>query len=122
MNRGDIWTVSGGGTYVAKPRPVVIIQDQSFAATESITICPLTSDPTLLPLFRVEVTPSEENGLISASRVMADKITTVAKAKLGRRIGRLSLVDVQRLDRAIMVFLGLTRSSGSGLSPSPPFP
>ncbi|MBM3554159.1 MAG: type II toxin-antitoxin system PemK/MazF family toxin, partial [Alphaproteobacteria bacterium] len=74
MNRGDIWTVSGGGTYVAKPRPVVIVQDQSFAATESITICPLTSDPTLLPLFRVEVTPSEENGLISASRVMADKI------------------------------------------------
>jgi mRNA-degrading endonuclease toxin of MazEF toxin-antitoxin module len=29
MNRGEIWTVSGGGAYINKPRPSVIIQDNS---------------------------------------------------------------------------------------------
>lgn len=38
---------------------------------------------------------------------MADKITTVAKTKLGKRIGRLDDEDLVRLNRAVMVFLGL---------------
>ncbi len=38
---------------------------------------------------------------------MADKITTVPKANLSRRIGRLSDDDLIRLARAAVVFLGL---------------
>ncbi len=38
---------------------------------------------------------------------MADKVTTVARVKLGKRIGRLDDDDVVRLNRAVMVFLGL---------------
>lgn len=38
---------------------------------------------------------------------MADKITTVARVKLGKRIGSLDDEDVVRLNRAVMVFLGL---------------
>jgi mRNA interferase MazF len=38
---------------------------------------------------------------------MADKITTVPRTKLGTRIGRLSDADVLRLNRAVLVFLGL---------------
>ena len=33
MRRGDIWTVAGGKDYAGKPRPVVIVQDDSFDAT-----------------------------------------------------------------------------------------
>ena len=39
--------------------------------------------------------------------LMVDKITTVAKGRLGKRIGRLDDEDIVRLDRAIIVFLGL---------------
>jgi mRNA interferase MazF len=41
---------------------------------------------------------------------MVDKITTVPKSKLGKRIGRLDDQDIVRLNQAILVFLGLTLS------------
>ena len=88
MRRGDIWTVSGGKDYAGKPRPVVIVQDDAFDATDSITICAFTTDPTEAPLFRLPVEPNERNGLRSSSRLMVDKITTVPKSKVGERIGR----------------------------------
>jgi mRNA interferase MazF len=46
MKRGEVWTVSGGKDYAGKPRPAVIVQDDSFDATDSITICAFTTDPT----------------------------------------------------------------------------
>jgi mRNA interferase MazF len=39
--------------YAGKPRPVVVVQDDRFDATESVTICPLTTDPTEIPLLRI---------------------------------------------------------------------
>lgn len=107
MKRGDVWTVAGGGEYTGKPRPAVIVQDERFDATASVTICAFTSDPTDAPLFRLIVEPSAENGLTQASRLMVDKITTISKSKLGTRIGRISDEDIVRLNRAILVFLGL---------------
>jgi mRNA interferase MazF len=110
MRRGEIWTVAGGRDYAGKPRPVVIVQDDSFDATDSITVCAFTTDPTEAPLFRLPVEPNERNGLRSLSRLMVDKITTVPKSKVGERIGRLDEEDVVRLNRAAMVFLGLAVS------------
>ena len=46
MRRGDIWTVAGGKGYADKPRPVVIVQDDSFNATASVTVCGFTTDKT----------------------------------------------------------------------------
>ena len=107
MKRGEIWTAAGGKDYAGKPRPIVILQDDRFDGTSSITICAFTSDPTDAPLFRLVVEPSEVNGLDTVSRLMVDKVTTVPKAKLGRRIGRLADDDIVRLNRALMIFLGL---------------
>ncbi len=106
MNRGEVWTVSGSG-YSGKPRPAVIVQDDRFDATASLTICVFTTDETEAPLFRLPVTPNERNGLRSVSRLMVDKITTVPKEKLAEPIGRLDDEDVVRMNRAILVFLGL---------------
>ena len=106
MRRGEVWTVSGAG-YAGKPRPAVIVQDDRFDATASVTICVFTTDPTEAPLFRLAVAPSERNGLQAASRLMVDKLTTVSKERLGQRLGRLDDADVVRLNRAILVFLGL---------------
>ncbi len=106
MKRGEIWTVSGAG-YAGKPRPAVIVQDDCFDASASITICVFTTDETEAPLFRLAVSPTEQNGLRSASRLMVDKLTTVSKERLGKRLGRLDDADMVRLNRSILVFLGL---------------
>ena len=106
MKRGEVWTVSGAG-YAGKPRPAVIVQDDRFDATASVTVCVFTTDATEAPLFRLPVTPSDRNGLRSVSRLMVDKLTTVSKERLGERIGRLDDKDVVHLNRAILVFLGL---------------
>ena len=107
MRRGEVWTAAGGKDYAGKPRPVVILQDDAFDATGSVTVCAFTTDPTDAPLFRLEVQPTPENGLNDASRLMVDKLTTVPREKLGKRIGSLSNADMLRLNRAIVVFLGL---------------
>ncbi len=111
MKRGEIWTVAGGKDYAGKPRPAVIVQDDRFDATSSITVCAFTTDPTDAPLFRLPVIPSERNGLRTPCSLMVDKITTVPKGKLGSRTGRLDDEDLLRLNRAIVVFLGLAGGS-----------
>ena len=107
MIRGEVWTASGGSDYAGKPRPVVIVRSDRFATADSITVCPFTTDPTDAPLLRLAVAPSGGTGLREPSRIMVDKITTARRAKLGARIGRLSDADMVRLDRAMLVFLGL---------------
>jgi mRNA interferase MazF len=105
--------VAGGGSYAGKPRPAVIVQEDYFDATASITICGLTTNPTEAPLFRLPVEPSEGNGLRSQSRLMVDKLVTVSREKLGERVGKLADQDIVRLNRGIMVFLGLAGSPPS---------
>lgn len=113
MRRGEIWTVAGGKDYVGKPRPVVIVQENSFDATDSITVCAFTTDETEAPLFRLAVKPNDRNGLRATCRLMVDKVTTVPKTKVGARIGRLDDEDILRLNQAMLVFLGLAVSPRS---------
>lgn len=114
MRRGEVWTVSGGKDYAGKPRPAVIVQDDSFDATDSITVCVFTTDPTDAPLFRLVVEPDERNGLRSTCRLMVDKITTVPKVKMGARVGRLDDEDMVRLNQAMTVFLGMAVTPRAG--------
>jgi mRNA interferase MazF len=110
VRRAEIWTVSGGADYAGKPRPAVIVQDDHFD-TDSVTLCPFTSDPTEAPLFRLAIEPGQGNGLDIPSRIMVDKVTTVRRSKLGARIGILDDADVLRLNRALVVFLGIASST-----------
>lgn len=114
MRRGDIWTIAGGKDYAGKPRPAVIVQDDSFDGTDSITICTFTTDETEAPLFRLPVEPNERNGLRSPCRLMVDKITTIPKSRAGARVGRLGDEDILRLNQAVLVFLGLAISPRAG--------
>ncbi len=108
MRRGEIWTAAAGG-YASKPRPVVILQDDAFANTGSITVALFTSDPTDAPLIRIEVEPTVDNGLDAVSRVQVDKVVTVRRASLGKRIGVLEREKMVALERSLVVFLGLAR-------------
>jgi mRNA interferase MazF len=107
VRRGDIVTVAAGGGYAGKPRPAVVVQSDDFAATASVSVCLLTSHPIDVPLLRLPVSPNEVNNLSAPSWIMVDKITTVPRGKVGGRIGHLSADDVTRLNRSLLVFLGL---------------
>jgi mRNA interferase MazF len=87
------------------------VQDDSFEGVDSLVVCPFTSDGTEAPLFRLPVEPNPDNGLRAVGRLMVDKITAVPKSKMGQRIGWLNAADVARLNRSILVFLGLAASS-----------
>ena len=50
MRRGEVWTIAGGKDYAGKPRPAVIVQDDSFDATDSIAICAFTRATACAPL------------------------------------------------------------------------
>ena len=107
MKRGEIWTMAGGSDYAGKPRPVVVVQSDQFDHTASVTVCGFTTNPADALLFRLPVRPTDENGLREESRLMVDKTVTVKRSKLGAHVGRLGDADIARLNRAIIVFLGL---------------
>jgi len=109
VKRGEIWTMAGAPGYASKPRPAVVIQDDGFSETLSIAVYPLTSEPVEAPILRLQVEPTPENGLRNTSRLMVDKVTTVPKSRLGQRIGQLADDDLLRLNRSLLVFLGLAR-------------
>ncbi len=107
VKRGEIWTVAGGGASTGKPRPAAIVQDDRFDANDSVIVCPLTTDATDAPSFRLAIDPTDENGLRVTCRLMVDKLTAVPRSRLGRRLGRLTAEEIAHLERAIVVFLGL---------------
>jgi mRNA interferase MazF len=107
VRRGDIHVAAARGAYSGTPRPVVIVQDDRFDATASVTVCPLTTNPVEAPLVRIAVRPTAVTGIEQPSQIMVDKVTTVPRAHVGDHLGRLADADLIRLDRALVVFLGL---------------
>lgn len=106
MRRGDIH-IAARGASSGKPGPVVIVQDSRFDATASITVCPLTAEPVDAPLTRIPVQPTKVTGIEQPSHVMVDKITTIPRANVRDHLGCLADADLIRLNRALLVFLGL---------------
>lgn len=106
MIRGEIWSVAGG-VYASKTRPAVVLQGDRFDATDSLIVCPLTSTDVVAPLLRVRIPADALSGLDSNSSVMIDKLTTVRRLSVTRRIGRLSAAQLVEVERLVMVFLGL---------------
>lgn len=105
MKRGDIVRVAGG-VYASKPRPAVVVQDDRFDATESVTVCPFTTTVIDAPLLRVPVAVSEENGLDQDCFVMIDQITTIRRANVRNVVGSLEKTTLVELERRLAVFLG----------------
>jgi len=105
VKRGDIVTIALQGDY-GKPRPALVIQSDLFAEHPSVTVLPVTSQRRDAPLFRIDVEPSDGNGLRKISAVMVDKPQTVARTRIGSTIGRLDDDSMLAVTRALAVFLG----------------
>ena len=106
LRRGDIVAIAGAG-YSGKPRPAVVIQSDLFPETPSLTVCLFTGSPTEASEVRVAVAPTATNNLKKASMLMVDKVATIRRTQVGQYIGRLSAEEMGRLNRALLVFLGL---------------
>jgi mRNA interferase MazF len=109
MKRGDVVLVSGKGDY-DKARPAVIVQADYLAEhLDSITVCLFTSDLVDDLSIRVDVSPTDGNGLKLQSQLMVDKMQTYPRKKVFGRIGELEEGVVREMDRALAFFLQLNQ-------------
>lgn len=107
ITRGDVVLCAAPGDY-GKPRPAVVVQADLFNPTHaSVTLCPITSELVAAPLFRLDVSPLPENGLRKPSQIMIDKVTSQPRKRIGAVVGRLSVQQIEELDRAMRLWLGL---------------
>jgi mRNA interferase MazF len=107
MKRADVWWVNfepAVGGEVRKERPAVIVSnDAANKFLNRVQVVPLTSSVD-------RVYPSEALVAVRGKKhkAMADQMTTVSKARLQNRVGRLSKPDMQAVEQAVKVQLGLT--------------
>jgi mRNA interferase MazF len=108
VRRGDIVTVSAAGDY-GKPRPAVIIQSDYLtdANLSSVIVCLISSHAEDAPAFRLNVRASPSNGLRKTSQIMVDKLVTVRRSRIGRRVGRLDDETLVQLNRTLAFVVGL---------------
>jgi mRNA interferase MazF len=106
VKRGDVITVALQGDF-GKPRPALVIQSDLFQDHPSITVLPITSEQVDTPLFRLNLPANTRNGLRKDSQIIVDKSQTVSRARLGPVLGYLSREEMQYVDRALAVFLGV---------------
>lgn len=107
LRRGDLITVAASGDY-GKPRPALVIQSNSFLPHESVVVALVTSDlREFLPLVRITIDPTPENGLRAKSQVTLDKIVTVPARKVGKVIGQLDRASMTKVNQVLFVLLGM---------------
>ena len=105
MQRGDLVTVSLQGDY-GKPRPALVVQSDLLTDLESVVLCPVTSD-LRDAAFRVTVEPDPATGLRALSQIMVDKLSTLPRTKINEPFGRLDEERMKRVDRALLLVVGL---------------
>ena len=106
MKRGDLVLVPVSRVY-GKVRPALVVQSDTDAELESVTLCLLTSDLAAPSASRVRVSPSKQNGLRQPSHIQADKLQTVPRDKVRACVGRLEAVTMRQVDQALALHLDL---------------
>ena len=112
MLRGEIYAARLDpveGSEQAGTRPVVVVSnDLVNELLPIVTVLPVTAHRAGRRLSPGHVAvPRGQAGLRTDSLVLVHQIRTISKARLGRRIGRLTESAVGRVDAALRVHLSL---------------
>ena len=106
MTRGDFVKVALQGDF-GKPRPALVVQANQFDETATVTVLLVTSTIADIPLLRITVAPTLENGLQKLSQIMIDKVMTLKRERLGAAFGHATDEEMLRVGRSLAVFLGI---------------
>ena len=111
VKRGDIFYADLSpvvGSEQGGIRPVIIIQnDIGNKYSPTIIVAAITSQINKAKLpTHVEIS-SEEYGLNKDSVVLLEQIRTIDKKRLKEKIGHMTEKDIQKVDEALLVSMGL---------------
>lgn len=106
MRRGEIWWVNFDpsiGGEIQKQRPAVLVSnDVSNKYLNRAQVVPVTSKVDKLYPSEAYITVAGKQG-----KAMADQLATVSKQRLFKTIGRVSEAEIQEIEKAIRIQLGL---------------
>ncbi len=106
MKRGEVWWVEFDpaiGSEIAKRRPAIIVSNDSANRNLSrVVVIPLTSSTARLYPGEALVKIGKQT-----SKAMADQIMAADKSRLKDKLGAVSNVDLELVEDAIRVHLGL---------------
>jgi mRNA interferase MazF len=109
--RGDIYLVNFDptlGAEIRKKRPALIVQNDIANRHSPITIVAAITSQFEEPLYPTEVlVPAREGGLQSDSVVLLNQVRSIDQQRLVRRLGRLTPATMARVDRALVLSLGI---------------
>ena len=111
LARGDVVRVRldpSEAREIRKTRPAVVLSNNAACRFDAVVqVVPVTALPNR-PLRPYEARVSlDVSGLSKPSRAVANQIRTVAKHRITKRLGRLSPAELDALDRAVAIQLGL---------------
>jgi mRNA interferase MazF len=110
--RGDIVIIADRhAEFAGKPRPALVLQSPLFI-TATLTVCLITSIAVDAPLLRVLLPADPQTGLPVLSWAAIDQLTTIRRARVSRRIGRLGRAKMFEISQAVLVFLGIADPAG----------
>ena len=110
MKRGDIVTIADAdaGDFARKPRPALVVQTDAFLRDhDSVTVCLITSQLAGLGMFRIPIAANPDTGLFNPSEICIDKVQSVWRHRVGRRVGAASNETMFAVDQALRRWLEL---------------
>lgn len=108
MKRGEVWWVQfdpSVGSEIKKTRPAVIVSNDAANRNLSrVVVVPLSSNT-------VRQYPGETLVVVAgqSSKAMADQIMAADKARLTDQLGTLNKTDIQAVEDAIRLHLGMAQ-------------
>ena len=108
FKRGTVITVAAGGGIGHKPRPAIVVQNDDYAYADTVLVVPLTGETRRGLLTSPVFEPDTNNGLKEPSRLMTNRLAGTPLTIVGKIIGTMSAEDMDRVDAALTLVLGLS--------------
>jgi mRNA interferase MazF len=115
--RGELFWVDwspGRGSEAGGKRPVLVVQRDAgnlAVSYPNTVVVAVSSQGREVPLH-VRLRPSRENGLRNVSFVKCEQVFTIAKERLGARLGRLKPDELEAVNQALRLNLALEQPDG----------